>query len=139
MSTTTRRQPRAHKPAAAPFSTAATKLIEQIQAEARAKLLEDLSSKDAITVLHGFDQDTKRVRATATDIDVYDDRGNEVNLHRTHTEPDSWKNAPHMVGYWHAAKWSGYQVMVDANGIEWKRDLGRMVCDDFGNLVKVAK
>lgn len=139
MTTTARRPARAHKQAAAPFSPAATKLIAQLQAEARAQLLADLSSKDAITVLHGFDADTRIVRAHGENLDVRDDKGNRVDLYRRYQEPKGWREAAHMEGYWHPARWYGSLTLVDANGTKWERDLGVMVCDDFGNLVEVPE
>lgn len=138
MQTTTRRPARAHKPDAAPFSTAAAKLIEQLQAETRAQLLADLSTKDAIIVLHGFDPETRRVQASGNHITVHDAKGNCVELYRNHTEPESWRDSPHMAGYWHPSHWYGQQTMVDASGAAWRRELTPMVCDDFGNLVEVA-
>ena len=78
MQTVTNRQSRARKQTTAPFSTAAARLIEQIQAEARAQLLAELSAKDTITVLHGFDAETKTVYAGNTRIEIRDAKGNAV-------------------------------------------------------------
>ena len=89
MSTATRRAPRAHNASALPFSAAAAKLIEQIQADARAQLLADLSAKDAITVLHGFDQETKRVRTDGDSIEIFDAKGSTVSRYRRRHEPDN--------------------------------------------------
>lgn len=119
-------------------SRTAAKLIEQIQAEARATLLADLSANDTITVLHGFDAETKIVRAGNTRIDINDAKGNTASVRRHHTEPDTWSSAPHMAGYWHPARWYGDQTLVDINGVKWERSLAPMVCNDFGNLVEVA-
>lgn len=137
MQTTNRRPARAHKPAAAPFSTAAAKLIEQLQAETRAQLLADLSAKDAIIVLHGFDPETRRVQASGDHITVHDAKGNCVDLYRHRIEPEIWRNSPYMAGHWSPARWYGQQTMVDASGAAWRRELTPMVCDDFGNLVEV--
>lgn len=136
-------QPRARRgvprPHSAPvaLSPAATKLIQQIEAEARAKLLEDLSAKDGITVLHPLDTDTKRIRFDAEGIYIRDDRGAHVHLYRRCEEPESWRDSPNMAGVWHPARWYGFMVLVDASGAKWERSLGNMVCDDFGNLVGV--
>ena len=138
MSTTTRRAPRAHKASALPFSATAANLIEQIQADARAQLLADLSAKDAIIVLHGFDAETRRVRATGDFISVHDDKGNYTRLRRNHTEPESWRGHDHMAGVWHPARWHGQQTLVDASGTAWERELPTMVCNDFGDLVEVT-
>ena len=138
MQTTTTRPSRARKQAAAPFSTAAAKLIEQIQAEARATLLAELSAKDAITVLHGFDADSKYINAGHTRIRISDAKGNEAYMHRHHIEPNEWRGAPHMAGHWHPARWYGNQTMTDANGVRWERGFNPMVCNDFGDLVEVA-
>lgn len=138
MSRTTIRPSQARKQAAAPFSTAAAKLIEQIQAEARAQLLAELSAKDTITVLHGFDAETKTIYAGNTRIEITDAKGNAVFIRRHHTEPDVWRDSPHMAGYWHPARWYGDQTFVDINGAQWERKLHPMVCNDFGNLVEVA-
>jgi hypothetical protein len=138
MSNTTRRPSRAQKPVAAPFSATAARLIEQIQADARAQLLADLSAKDAIVVLHGFDAESKRVIDHGYSITIFDGKGNGTNFYRRHTEPESWIGQPHMAGVWHPARWEGSQTLVDANGVEWKRDLPTMVCNDFGTLVEVA-
>lgn len=119
------------------LSPAATKLIQQIEAEARSKLLEDLSTKDAITVLHPLEADTKRIRFDDDDIYIRDDRGASVRLYRRREEPESWRNSPNMAGVWHPARWCGFMVLVDASGATWERNLGDMVCDDFGNLVEV--
>ncbi len=135
----TRRPSRAQKPAAAPFSSAAARLIEQIQAEARDQLLTDLSAKDAIVVLHGFDAETRYVRARSDCFRISDSKGNETHLYRHYQEPDVWRNKEHMAGYWHPARWYGNQTMVDGSGAEWSRSLGVHVCDDFGYLVKVAE
>lgn len=122
----------------APFSPVAARLIEQIQAEARTALLAELSAKDSITVLHDFEHDTKRVYFQDADhLSVRDSRGNETRLHRNRFEPESWRDAPHMAGYWHPARWLGSLSLVDASGVKWERSLDVMVCDDFGNLVQV--
>ena len=138
MQTTTTRQPRARKQTAAPFSTTASRLIKQIQAEARATLLAELSAKDAITVLLGFDAETKRIYAGNTRIDISDDKGNTVALYRCHTEPETWRGQAHMAGHWHPARWYGNQTLLDANGTKWERGFEPMVCNDFGDLVEVA-
>lgn len=136
-STTRRTTPRA-KSAAAPFSPAAAKLIEQIQADTRAALLEELSAKDGgITVLHWPDAQDRRVRIDGDHISITDQRGNNIEMHRHRFEPASWVGQPHMAGYWHPAYWIGDQTMVDASGFKWRREIERMVCDDFGNLVEV--
>lgn len=138
MQTTTTRPSQARKQAFGPCSTAAAKLIEQIQAEARATLLAELSAKDAITVLHGFDAQTKRVRADGHHIEISDAKGNELTLYRHYTEPDGWRGHSYMAGYWHPARWYGHQVLTDANGTEWRREIEPMVCNDFGDLVELA-
>ena len=137
MQTTTTRPPRARNQAAAPFSTAAAKLIEQIQAEARAQLLAELSAKDAITVLHGFDAETKYVYCGHTRIDISDAKGNTLALYRCHIEPESWREASSMAGHWHPARWYGNQTMTDANGVQWNRIFEPLVCNDFGDLVEL--
>lgn len=137
MQTTTTRPSRARKQAAAPFSIAAAKLIEQIQAEARATLLAELSAKDAITVLHGFDAETKYVHCGHTCIDISDAKGNTLTLYRCHIEPESWREASSMAGYWHPARWYGNQTMTDANGVQWNRVFEPLVCNDFGDLVEL--
>lgn len=139
MHTSTQRSTRTRKPAAAHLSATAAKLIEQIQAEARDKLLTELSAKDAIVVLHGFDADTKTVRVNSHTVAIRDRKGNEITLYRRYLPPESWVNDVHMAGFWHPARWYGNQTMVDASGAEWSRNLGIFVCDDFGNLVQVAK
>ncbi len=138
MQTTTTRPSRARKQAAVSLSTAAAKLIAQIQAEARATLLAELSAKDAITVLHGFDAETKRIYAGNTRIDISDAKGNTVSLYRCHTEPETWRDHASMAGHWHPARWYGNQAMTDANGVRWERSLNPMVCNDFGDLVELA-
>jgi len=140
LSVTATRPTKARKPvqpAIAQFSPAAAKLIEQIQADARAQLLAELSAKDAITVLHGFDADTKHVYTDGTHITVGDAKGNEISMYRHRTEPEMWRGKSHMAGYWHPALWYGTQTLVDANGTKWRREIERHVCDDFGNLVEV--
>lgn len=140
MPTTTQRPSRARKPAAAPaYSPAAVRLIEQIQAEAREKLLQELSTKDAIIVLHGFDPESRRLGGDGTYISIRDFKGNCLSLYRHHTEPDSWRSYAHMEGHWHPARWYGNQTLVDANGNLWERSFNVHVCDDFGNLVEVAQ
>lgn len=129
---------RSSKPAAAPFSPAAAKLIAQVQAEAREQLLNELSAKDAIVVLHGFDDATKRVRADGSNITIIDHRGNELTMHRNHQEPESWRGQEYMEGLWHPAWWYGSQKLMDASGNAWVRALNNHVCDDFGNLVEVS-
>lgn len=138
MQTTATRPSRARQPAAAQVSPIAAKLIQQIQSEARAALLAELSAKDTIIVLHGFDAETKRVRVSADTLRIRDDKGNACEMYRTRTEPESWRNNIYMQGHWHPARWYGSQTLVDASGNEWRRDLAPHVCDDFGNLVQVA-
>ena len=138
MQTTTKRPPRARKQPAAPFSAAAAKLIEQVQAEAREQLLTDLSAKDAIIVLHGFDAATKRLKVKDEEIGISDDKGNQTTLFRRYAEPRSWRDAEHMKGYWHPARWYGNHKMVDGNGTSWSRDNLIFVCNDFGTLVEIA-
>ncbi len=138
MQTSTYRPPRVKKQPPAPFSASAAKLIEQIQTEAREALLIELSAKDAITVLHGFDAVTKKIeRGSEGSIRVSDDSGNYVRIYRHYAEPEAWKEAAHMAGYWHPSRWYGHQTLIDSNGRKWQHDLGVMVCDDFGNLVRV--
>ena len=137
MQTTPHRPSRARKPAAAPFSSAAARLIQQVQAEAREQLLADLSAGDTITVLHGFDANTKRVETDGNSIDISDLKGNSVHIHRRHIEPESWRGVAAMAGHWHPARWYGCQVMVDSNGGSWEHAFRPHVCDDFGNLVQV--
>jgi hypothetical protein len=129
---------RSSKPAAAPFSPAAAKLIAQVQAEARAQLLTELSAKDTIVVLHGFDAETRRVQADGSRISISDKSGNQLTMHRNHLEPESWRSSSHMAGHWHPARWYGHQTLVDASGTAWDRQLNIHVCDDFGSLVEVA-
>lgn len=138
MQTTTTRPSRARKQPAAPLSTAAAKLIEQIQAEALANLLAELSAKDAITVLHGFDVQTKSVFFGNTSIKISDARGNVLTMHRHFEEPEQWRASIYMAGHWHPAHWYGNQTMIDANGVQWSRSFEPMVCNDFGDLVEVA-
>lgn len=139
MSTTTHRQPRARKPATAPFSPTAAKLIATIQAEAREQLLIDLSAKDAVVVLQGYDTATKHASCNGETLRVQDDWGNTLTMYRRHTYPESWIDAPHMRKRWHPARWNGTETFVDAQGRKWERDTGYMVCDDFGNLVEVSE
>lgn len=138
MPTTAQRPAKARKPAATPFSPTAARLIEQIQIEARAQLLTELSAKDTIVVLHGFDAATKCVDARAHRINIHEAKGNSVRLARHYDEPDSWRGKDHMAGYWHPARWYGYQTLVDGSGREWDNDMGVFVCNDFGQLVEVA-
>lgn len=139
MPTTTQRPSRARKPAAAPVhSPAAARLIELIQAEAREKLLQELSAKDAIIVLHGFDPQSKTVRMSGPDIFIRDGKGNRVSLYRRLTLPESWTDSPRLIRDWHPSKWYGDADLVDSQGANWSRDLGLFVCDDFGNLVEVT-
>jgi len=133
----TRRATSPAKPAAASFSRAAAKLIEQIQAEARAALLEELSAKDGVTVLQPLEPETKRVTFDGDRLTVSDKLGNSVTLHRNRFEPESWQGHSYMAGYWHPARWIGDQTLVDASGVKWQRSFEPMVCDDFGNLVEV--
>ncbi|MEN9375988.1 MAG: hypothetical protein RL710_1145 [Pseudomonadota bacterium] len=137
MQTTTTRPPRARKQTAAPISTAAARMIEQIQAEARAQLLVELSAKDVITVLHGFDAETKRIRSNGQRIGISDAKGNELTLYKHNTEPEQWRGHAHMAGYWHPARWYGHQQLTDANGVKWRREFEPLVCNDFGDLVEV--
>jgi hypothetical protein len=142
---TSTQQPRAHRgttkrqPAAAPFSATAAKLIATIQADAREQLLIDLSAKDKVVVLQGYDAATKFVRCNGESLYVQDDKGNRLTMYRRHTYPESWNDAPHMRLHWHPARWNGTETFVDVQGRKWDRDTGYMVCDDFGQLVQVAK
>lgn len=136
---TTQRAVKARKKAAAPFSAAAAKLIEQVQAEAREQLLTELSAKDAVIVLHGLDPATKTVRCYGATISLGDAKGNTIRLSRRYQIPDSWLDQPHMEGVFHPAHWSVTKVFVDSSGHEWSSFIDCLVCDDFGNLVEVAK
>lgn len=138
MQTTATRPSRARQQAAAPFSPTAAKLIQQIQAEARDSLLAELSAKDAIVVLHGFDAKTKRVCARNDALNVSDDKGNTCEMYRYRMEPESWRDNPYLAGYWNPAWWYGSTTLVGTDGHSWSRKLGPHVCDDFGNLVQVA-
>lgn len=133
------RSPKARKTKdAAPFSPAVAKLISQVQAEARELLLNELSAKDTITVLHGFDAETKRVKGDGNSIHISDHKGNSLRMDRQHQEPASWANSSYMGGYWHPARWYGDLTLKDAHGNQWTRSLNIHVCDDFGNLVEAA-
>jgi hypothetical protein len=136
--TTTPRLTKGRKQAAIPFSPTAAKLIGQIQAEARQKLLDDLSAKDAIIVLHGFDASSKYVYASGNVLQVRDDNGNCISMRRRHVIPESWVGDATMEKHWAPFRWSGEEVQMDAAGRKWVRDIGIHVCDDFGNLVQVA-
>lgn len=136
---TTQRAVKARTKAPAPFSATAAKLIQQVQAEAREQLLAELSTKDAIIVLHGFDSASKQIRGNGTYYKVEDAKGNSIRMSRRHTMPESWLDSPEMHKYFHPARWDGSEKLVDAMGREWERDIGVHVCDDFGNLVQVAE
>lgn len=121
------------QPATAPFSRTAAKLIEQIQADARAALLEELSAKDGITVLHTLDAATRRLVHEGRRYSVNDSRGAEFSAHRDHVRNDTfWAS-------WHPAHWLVSVTLVDGTGADWYRLLGTFVCDDFGNLVEVSR
>lgn len=135
--TTAPARPRASRTkATAPHSTTAQRLIEQLQAEARATLLQDLSSKNAITVLHGLDPRTKDMWFWWESITISDARGSSVDLYRCHHLPASWVGQS-LETVWHPAHWYGSIYLMDGNGAKWERQLKTMVCDDFGNLVAV--
>lgn len=121
------------KPHSAPvaLSSAATKLIQQIEAEARSKLLEDLSAKDGITVLHPLDAATRRVEHNGRRYSVNDSRGAEYSAFREHVRDDTSRTN------WHPAHWLVSATLVDGAGEGWFRLLGIHVTDDFGNLVEV--
>lgn len=123
----------------ATISKAAAKLIAKVQAEAREQLLNELSAKDTITVLHGFDTETKRVNGDGNSIHISDRKGNSLHMNRKHQEPESWAKTSHMNGYWNPARWYGDLTLKDAHGNKWTRSLNIHVCDDFGNLVEVAE
>lgn len=55
------------------------------------------------------------------------------SLYREHT-PDEGREAS-----WTPWTWWGRMYRTDENGDEWDTTLGRMVCDDFGSLVRVPK
>lgn len=134
----TKRSTRQAHSQASPFSPVAARLIAQIQAEARAALLAELSAKDSIVVLHPPGQN-KRVRFDVDgDLSVTDDRGS-VNCWRRRTEPDGWRNSESMQGHWHPAYWFGNMTIKDANGRLWTHHLNRMVIDDFGTLAEVSE
>jgi hypothetical protein len=136
---TTQRAVRARTKAAAPFSATAAKLIQQVQAEAREQLLAELSAKDAVTVLHGLDADTKTVRYFGGTIVLADAKRNEIRLSRRYQIPAIWLDQPHMEGVFHPAHWTATKTFVDATGQEWRSFIDCLVCDDFGNLVQVAE
>lgn len=136
----TKRSTRQAHSQATPFSPTAARLIEQIQAEARAALLAELSAKDGIVVLHPVDAETKHVRFDLEgDITIRDQRGTAINLRRRREEPESWRDSPHMAGKWHPSHWCGHQTLVDASGRDWLYGFETMVMDDFGNLVEVSE
>jgi hypothetical protein len=136
---TTQRAIKARTKAPAPFSTTAAKLIATIQADAREQLLIDLSDKDKVVVMQGYDAATKFVRCNGETLYAQDDKGNRLTMYRRHTYPESWNDAPHMRLHWHPARWNGTETFVDVQGRKWDRDTGYMVCDDFGQLVQVAE
>lgn len=115
---------------ASPFSPVAARLIEQIQAEARAALLEELSAKDAIVVLHPIDAATRRVSHTGQRIEVSDERGAEYYSFRRHIPEDNSNT--------HPAHWLACIRLVDGQGRKWYSHPGPLVCDDFGTLVEVS-
>lgn len=135
---TTHRAIRGRPKTPAPFSTTAANLIKQIQAEARDQLLAELSAKDAVVVLQGFDAASKYVRCTGEALYIHDDKDNSLVMYRRHTFPDSWADSQRMRELWHPARWNGTECFVDTQGRKWERETGYMVCDDFGNLVEVA-
>lgn len=120
------------------LSKKAARLIEQIQADARSQVLVDLSANDSITVLHGFDADTKRVRVDGVRIEITDSKGNETIFYRHHIEPDVWRGKDYMAGHWQPYRWYGHRTLTEVNGTEWRTELAPMVCSDFGDLVEVA-
>ena len=140
-STSAQRARRAHsqaQPSAAPFSRTAAKLIEQIQADARATLLEELSAKDAIVVLHPVDHESKLVRFHLDGhLTIRDQRGTVIYLSQRREEPECWRNSSCMAGKWHPSHWHGHQILIDAAGREWMNSFEDFVIDDFGTLVEV--
>jgi hypothetical protein len=138
MPTTTRRPARAQKTGTtAKFNAWIDKLVQELQAEERAKLLADMSAKNTAIVLHGIDQGTKCVENSGLFLMVSDAKGNSAYSYRNLEEPESWRGQAHMYGRWNPAYWYGFWEFVDANGAQWNCSIGKMVFDDFGSLVRV--
>ncbi len=130
---------RRRTPPPATVSPAALKLIEQVQAEACAALLEELSAKDGITVLHPMERESGwwSITSGGSHLEYRDRAGSRVEYYRRFEEPDQWRNTPHMRGHWHPAYWNVYISRVDTCGTRWDSSPGRHVMDDFGALVCV--
>jgi hypothetical protein len=126
----TKRSTRQAHGLATPFSNTAARLIAQIQAEARAALLKELSAKDGVIVLHPLDVATRRVRHTGRTCEVTDGRGTEYYAFRQHL-PDANSQR-------HPSHWIASVRLVDGAGRDWNHHIGTLVCDDFGNLVEVS-
>lgn len=134
----TKRSTRQAHSQAAPFSPTAARLIDQIRAEARASLLEELSAKDAIVVLQPVDHESKLVRFHLDGhLTIRDERGTAIYLSQRREEPECWRTAACMAGKWHPSHWHGHQTLIDAAGREWMNSFEDFVIDDFGNLVEV--
>lgn len=128
---TRRSAPTTQRPSAL-HSQAAAQLIKQIQAEARAILLEELSAKDGITVLQPLDTATRRVCHKGNRIVITDRCGADFSAHRDHNRSGSTYTG------WHPAYWLASCTLLDGVGKRWTSFTGPLVCDDFGNLVEVA-
>ena len=124
----------------APYSATAARLIEQLQAEARAATLDALSAGDDIIVLHALDPATRRVRLDDDgDLTITDDRGAHYTAWRRWEEPEGWRASLHMAGHWHPALWYVNETLVDGQGRPWDRRGTVCVMDDFGFLVEVQR
>lgn len=128
----TRSPRRVSKPAAIPFSAAAAKLIEQLQDEARAQVLSDLSTQENVVLL-----------LEHTNVKVeFDDLNSAYYLHAKSESyaitlyrgrPDATAKYPQTDGVW----W-GNESRADIHGVIWQRKCRGLVCNDFGDLVQVA-
>lgn len=120
----------------APLGAHALALLAQLEADAEARVLQRLSEKDEVIVLHPMEAaEPAYCRARGDYIYLEDFRGAGVELHRNRLEPESWRGCPLMAGLWHPSYWQGHINLVDGQGRRWSHDVPPMVMDDFGNLV----
>ncbi len=65
-------------------------------------------------------------------MEISGEHGLRTNLYRDYQAPADTRLA------FQPGTWWGSENRIDAAGNNWSRALGRLVCNDFGDLVKVA-
>lgn len=119
---------------AAPVSPEVAKLMHKLQGQ----IIKEASARDPApgeVVLQAVGKtsvDFFNVDGTVV-IEIQDERGAKVALYREY-QPSKGERSSIKPG-----RWWGSEYRIDTAGKKWSHTLGQFVCNDYGDLVEVAR